>query len=171
MDIEKGKDVCQQSVYEKLYRTLAPLLHNFLLYKFQNSEHTEDTVQEAFFTLWKNCKKVTPELAKTYVYRVAQNLLIRRLSKDKSHTRYLEFQSKKEVEESPDFYVEYEELREKLKKAITQLPDGQREVFLMNRLDKKTYAEIADELELSVKAVEKRMHSALIKLRLICRNI
>ncbi|MEM6735491.1 MAG: sigma-70 family RNA polymerase sigma factor [Bacteroidota bacterium] len=171
MDKKEEKNVCKQTVYENIYRTIAPLLYKFLLYKFQNTEHTEDAVQEAFFTLWKNCKKVTPKLAKTYVYRVGQNLLIRRLKKDNSHRRYLGFQSRTSVEEDASFNLEYKELREKLKKAITALPNGQREVFLMNRLDKKTYVEIADELDLSVKAVEKRMHHALIKLRMICKNI
>jgi len=30
-------------------------------------------VQEAFLTLWKNCDKVMPDMAKAYLYRVAQN--------------------------------------------------------------------------------------------------
>jgi RNA polymerase sigma-70 factor (ECF subfamily) len=35
----------------------------------------------------------------------------------------------------------------------------------MNRIDKMTYKEIAESLELSVKAIEKRMHKALATLR------
>ncbi|MEM8940427.1 MAG: sigma-70 family RNA polymerase sigma factor [Bacteroidota bacterium] len=171
MDLNQEKNVCEHSVYENLYRSLVPTLHRFLLYKFPFREHVDDTIQEAFFILWKNCKKVTPELAKTYVYKVSQNLIIRKISKDKSHKRYLGFQSKSNVMESPEFYMEYKEMREKLKNAIADLPDGQREVFLMNRFDKKTYSEIANELGLSVKAVEKRMHNALIKLRIVCKNI
>jgi len=41
----------------------------------------------------------------------------------------------------------------------------------MHRFDQKTYAEIAEDLEVSVKAVEKRMHKALIKLRMICKKL
>ncbi|MEL7378209.1 MAG: sigma factor-like helix-turn-helix DNA-binding protein, partial [Bacteroidota bacterium] len=48
---------------------------------------------------------------------------------------------------------------------IEDLPEGQRTVFLMNRSDGKTYKEIAELLGLSVKAVEKRMHGALVHLR------
>ena len=131
----------------------------------------EDTVQEAFYTLWQNCKNVTSTLAKAYVYRVAQNQMIKRLEKDKVHRKYMSLQTKSEEEAGPDFFLEYNELSEKLKVAIEQLPDGQREVFLMNRFDNKTYAEIADELEVSVKAVEKRMHKALVKLRMICKKL
>ena len=35
----------------------------------------------------------------------------------------------------------------------------------MNRIEEMTYKEIADRLELSVKAVEKRMHGALGHIR------
>jgi len=41
----------------------------------------------------------------------------------------------------------------------------------MNRIEKLTYREIAERLELSVKAVEKRMHKALLELRKITPKI
>jgi RNA polymerase sigma-70 factor (ECF subfamily) len=53
----------------------------------------------------------------------------------------------------------------KLKKVIADLPEKQREVFLLSRIDKKKYSEISDMLGISVKAVEKRMSQALIVLR------
>jgi len=41
----------------------------------------------------------------------------------------------------------------------------------MNRIDKKKYREIAEELEISIKTVEKRMHKALKSLRQLYKNI
>jgi len=49
--------------------------------------------------------------------------------------------------------------------AIQNLNETQRVAFLMHRIDKKKYAEIAEELNISVKAVEKRIHLALLQLR------
>ncbi|NQZ77735.1 MAG: hypothetical protein HRT61_16770 [Ekhidna sp.] len=66
------------------------------MYKFQHTGRAEDTVQEAFYTLWQNCKEVTQDLAKAYLYRVAQNQMIKRLEKDKVHQKYMSFQSKSE---------------------------------------------------------------------------
>ena len=37
--------------------------------------------------------------------------------------------------------------------------------FAISRIDKKSYKEIAELLNISVKAVEKRMHGALLKMR------
>lgn len=168
--VEKD-NVCEQSVYERLFRSIAPDLRNFLVYKFQNVEYAEDAVQEAFYVLWQNCKEVTQELSKAYVFRVAQNQIMKVYEKSKVHRKYMDFQDNDKAEVAPDFELEYKELGDKLKVAIEQLPDGQREVFLLNRFEDKTYLQIAADLQVSVKAVEKRMHKALVKLRQICKKI
>ena len=72
---------------------------------------------------------------------------------------------KETTNESPEFIMEEKEFMDKLQNAISDLKDGQREVFLLNRIDKKTYKEISELLSISVKAVEKRMHLALKQLR------
>ncbi|MBT8311994.1 MAG: sigma-70 family RNA polymerase sigma factor, partial [Flavobacteriaceae bacterium] len=74
--------------------------------------------------------------------------------------------SRKEVShESPEFLMEEREYKEKLDRALAILPDNQRTVFLLNRIDGKKYAEIAEMEGVSVKAIEKRMHLALKTLR------
>lgn len=128
-------------------------------------------VQEAFYIMWQNCKKVSQELAKAYLYRVAQNQFIKLLDKDKVRSKYISLQDEQLDDQDPSFELEYQEMRSNLLSAIDQLPEGQREVFLMNRMDKLTYVEIAEVLGVSVKAVEKRMHKALVKLRKLCKNI
>ena len=59
----------------------------------------------------------------------------------------------------------------KLQNAIAKLTEGQRTCFLMHRIDGKKYSEIATILDISVKAVEKRMHLALIELRKEIKNL
>ena len=66
--------------------------------------------------------------------------------------------------ESPDYLLEFKEYRNALKLAIGSLPEKERIVFLMNRIDELTYHEIAKRLNISVKAVEKRLHKAIEKL-------
>ena len=60
---------------------------------------------------------------------------------------------------------EKEEYKEKLDNALNALPENQRTTFLLNRIDGKKYAEIAEMEEVSVKAIEKRMQLALKSLR------
>jgi RNA polymerase sigma-70 factor (ECF subfamily) len=61
--------------------------------------------------------------------------------------------------------LEEQEYKEKLERALAALPENQRTTFLLNRIDGKKYAEIADMEGVSVKAIEKRMHLALKSLR------
>ena len=61
--------------------------------------------------------------------------------------------------------MQYEELSNQYNVALKNLPEKQRIVFLMSRMDEMKYNEIADNLGLSIKAVEKRMKLALEYLR------
>ena len=67
--------------------------------------------------------------------------------------------------EDPEFLILESEFMEKLNAAISALPDKQREVFLMNRIEKLKYREIAEIQGVTQKAIEKLMHKALLKLR------
>lgn len=128
-------------------------------------------VQEAFLILWKNCEKVLPDMAKAYLYRVAQNQMLKQVDKDKVKQKHIQFIAKTTNNEDPQFQMEFSEFDLRVQNAINQLSEGQREVFLLNRIEKKTYNEIAEMLNVSVKAVEKRMHKALLKIKAIHKNI
>ena len=56
----------------------------------------------------------------------------------------------------------------RLQETLADLDEKSRLVFLMNRIDELTYAQIADNQGISVKAVEKRMSKAIafLKVRL-----
>lgn len=158
-------DTCSQAVFDSIFKSVAPLLRNFLYAKYRDLEKANDMVQEAFLALWKNCSKVLPDMAKAYLFKVAQNQMLKSLDKEKTKEKHIQFIYKSSHIETPQFQLEFSEFDRKVQNAIQALPDGQREVFLMNRIEKMTYNEIAEVLEVSVKAVEKRMHKALQKLR------
>ncbi|MCB0519384.1 MAG: RNA polymerase sigma factor [Lewinellaceae bacterium] len=166
------KDVCQEPVFQELFFAHARHVRNFLYYKGANASESEDLMQEAFLRMWRDCAKVPFEKARGFLFAVAGNLF---LDAKKHEQVVLRFQRLQPVEtqedETPQFQLETRELQDRLEKAIAQLPENQRIVFLMNRMDKMTYADIADHLDLSVKAVEKRMSKALVELRQILKGI
>ena len=49
--------------------------------------------------------------------------------------------------------------------TIQRMPEQRRRVFVMSRVQKKTHAEIADELNLSVRTVERHIYLALSELK------
>lgn len=159
-------EVCKESVFSIFFNNHVKPLRNFLLYKFGNQEHAEDITQEVFIKLWQNCKDVPLEKAKSYIYTIANNASLNVIAHEKVKLNYQKSNSQDEsFNENPEFLLEENQFKDKLLSAIERINETQRIAFLMNRIDGKKYAEIAEELGISVKAVEKRIHLALVELR------
>ncbi|WP_256437882.1 RNA polymerase sigma factor [Aquimarina sp. U1-2] len=172
--MDEKDSTCNEKVFDHFFRSHAKLLRNYLYYKFGNLDQAEDIVQDAFIKLWKNCSKVHLDKAKSYVYTVATNLGISRARHEKVKFNYKDYILHRNTgitNESPEFIALEKEYMQKLKQAIAELPERQREVFLLSRIDKKTYKEIAEISNVSVKAIEKLMHKALATLRKTIGNI
>jgi len=157
-------NVCEEEVYSNLFRANSKTVFNYIYYKFGNEEKAYDAVQEAFVKLWENCAKVAPDKAKAYVYTIANNLYLNVIKAEKVRLKHADKVNNTNYE-SPDYLMEENEFREKLNKVLDALPENQRTTFLLNRIDGKKYAEIAEMEGVSVKAIEKRMHLALKTLR------
>ncbi|WP_367592026.1 RNA polymerase sigma factor [Aquimarina sp. 2201CG1-2-11] len=168
---QSSKSVCDQIVFTKLFESHAESVRNFIYYKCGDKQQAEDVMQEAFIKLWDNCKKVIFEKSKGFLCTVANNLFLNQVARKKVRLEYTKLPHRNSNIESPDFIMEEKEFMDKLQAAIAELSEAQREVFLLNRIDKKTYNEIAEMLGISVKAVEKRMHNALKQLRKLVKNI
>ena len=164
MSATTDDNVCKEEVFNVLFRDNSKTVFNYIYYKFGNEEKAYDAVQEAFIKLWEKCAKGTPEKAKSYVYTVANNLYLNVIKAEKVRMKYAD-KTLKSTHESPEFILEESEFKEKLEKALDALPENQRTVFLLNRIDGKKYAEIAEMEGVGVKAIEKRMHLALKTLR------
>jgi len=166
-----NNSVCNESIFNKVFDNNSESLRNYLYYQCKNIQQAEDLVQNAFIKLWNNCKKVIFDKAKGFLYAVAKNEFYNQVAHQKIVLNYAKTSVKNINNETPEFIIEEREFGEKLQAAINALPDGQREVFLLNRIDKKTYREIAEMLNVSQKAIEKRMHKALVKMRKLVKNI
>lgn len=159
-------NVCEEKVYQELFLNLGKSLRDFLFYKSGNLETANDLMQDAFFKLWEKCKDIPYEKAKSFVFTAGNNLFLNTVKSQKVRLNYKKnFATSSENKEDPAYQMEEKEFKAKLDDAIANLPEGQREVFLLNRINKMTYKEIAESLGVSQKAVEKRMSKALLKLK------
>jgi RNA polymerase sigma factor (sigma-70 family) len=158
--------VCQEQVFSTIFKTHVKSIRSYLFFKFGNQEQAFDATQDAFIKLWENCSEVSLEKAKSYLYKVANNLSLNQIAHQKVILKY-ETQSNSNAmnQENPEFLLEESQFKEKLQLAISNLTEAQRTAFLLNRIENKKYAEIAEMLGISIKAVEKRIHGALVSLR------
>lgn len=159
-------ETCNKIIFSTFFKSHAKSLRNFLFYKYGNKDQADDLTQEAFIKLWQNCAAVPIEKAKSYIYTIANNNSLNEIAHQKVVLEYEKnFTGLDKTNENPEFILEEKEFKSKLLKSIENLNETQRVAFLMHRIDGKKYSEIADELNISVKAVEKRIHLALVELR------
>ncbi|MCK5367631.1 MAG: sigma-70 family RNA polymerase sigma factor, partial [Cyclobacteriaceae bacterium] len=104
---------------------------------------------------------------KSYLFQGVYN---RSLNYIRDHKKLIQFdtpQSDAELGkymESRD-HLESSEAESRINRALDDLPDKCREIFLMNRFDGLKYREIAKKLDISIKTVETQMSRALKTLR------
>ena len=157
--------ICEEQLFERFYKKHSKSLHDFLYYKFGDHLNPQDKVQEAFIKLWQNCSKVTPDKAKSFLFTTANNLMLNAVAHKKVVLKYEKLPQKSSTNESPEFVLQEKEFHKKLQNALANLTEAQRVAFLMNRVEGKRFKEIAKLLDISTKAVEKRIYGALKKLR------
>lgn len=171
MKVDSKENVCEEKLFNVLFETHSKDLYNYLYYKYGSNNNPNDLVQEAFIKLWDNCHKVVFEKARSFLFTVANNQMLSDLAKKKTALKYAEVKPTSHTHETPEFIIEEKEYSQRLEEAIAELSEEQRSTFLLNRIEGKKHQEIADMLGVSKKTVEKRIYTALAKLRAKVDNI
>ncbi|MGL2963299.1 RNA polymerase sigma factor [Flavobacterium sp. RSB2_4_14] len=166
MENTNPKSVCDEIVFSHFFKDNVKSLRNYLYYKFGNEEKANDIAQDSFIKLWENCKNVPLEKAKSFLFTIATNASLNDIAHQKVVLKYTQNSTSDKINnENPEYLIEENQFKYKLEKAIDKLTEAQRVAFLLNRIEGKKYHEIAVMLNISVKAVEKRIHGALVTLR------
>jgi RNA polymerase sigma-70 factor (family 1) len=147
--------------FKQFYTEAMPQVRTFIHAKCKDLELAQDIAQESFVKLWNNKEKIELPKAKSYLFTVANNLFYDHTRHQKVVHNYESIYRVDRDHVDPQYQIEMQEFKQKLDRTIDSMPDGVREVFLLSRVEKMTYAQIADSLELTVKAIEKRMQRAL----------
>lgn len=151
--------------FKSCFNELFDAVRNYIYYRCNDRELATDIAQEAFIKIWEKDFIYHPQKTKGLVYKIANELWINQYRKSVSAKKYLLTLSHDALKTDNNQDLEYIELKEKYEATLSTLPLNQREVFLMSRMEDLTYKEIAERLDIGVKAVEKRMSLALKELR------
>lgn len=147
--------------FKIIYNEYFDAIRRYIYYRCGNQEVATDISQESFITVWEKQFDYHPNKTKSLLYKIALDKYLTHYRRGKVEEKYLKEVKLGFVEGSEDNSLEYEELKNHYEKTLAKLPEKQREVFLMSRLEELTYREISERLEIGVKAVEKRMSLAL----------
>lgn len=163
--IKDLKNICNTSIFREVFEKYHKDVKRFIFFKTKDTALTDDIVQDAFVKLWDQCKEAKYETVKNYLFTIANNLFLNIAKHNQVIDKHQKGFVHEDNNETPEFLYIENEFYQSLQNAIAGLTEKQREVFMLSRMEKKKYKEIADELNISVKAVEKRMHTALIALK------
>lgn len=140
-------------------------LRNYIYYRCGDAELATDIAQDVFMKLWEKQLVKPPNELIGLLYKMAKDAFISKYRRQKTEQEFIARPPDKDQSQSPEEELSYKELKTSYERALKEMPEIQREVFLMSRNEELKYYEIADRLELSIKAVEKRMKNALQFLR------
>jgi RNA polymerase sigma-70 factor (ECF subfamily) len=143
-------------------------LMQFLTYKVQCAETATDLTQETYLRVARHRKADTIENMRAYLFRIANNLALDHL---RSRARLLQRDAGPVTDDficeapEPETVLANRQQLEMLEQIIYGLPPKCREVFLMCRVEGKSYTEIGDALGISPRTVESHMRKALEQIR------
>jgi len=154
-----------QADFDKVFLNWYYQVRNSVYYKTGNMQEAEDITQETFLKIWEKRDTIRKETIGPLLYKISRNLFLNSVEHTKVTLKFSSGRSDDRYSDSPEFELEVQEFDKKLQDSLSELDEKQRTVFLMNRIDDLTYAQIAENLGLSVKAIEKRMSKAMAFLK------
>ena len=133
--------------------------------RFVGIDEAEEIVQDTMMWLWDNKQTLIPgKSIKALLLRIVHNKALNRIKHNNVLSRVhqqIEYNLREQFD-SPDMYLSTE-LTELLERALEKLPNNLREVFILSRVERLSYKEIAERLGITVKSVDNR-HSRTMKI-------
>ena len=157
-----------ERAFKKLFDHYYPRFLRVACYHVKHEEIAEEVVMDVFLKLWKYRKKL-PEISHfiNYVYTAVKNQSLNYIKKNKVPLDSLE-------DIGPCTLVEYlepeklflgRELARQIEAAVSNLPPRCQLIYRMVREDGLKYREVADALDISLKAVENQLLIAMKRVR------
>jgi len=161
----------EQEAYEYIFRTYYNSLCRYAVTFLREPNIAEEMVQDCFCTLYLKRKSLQiNQSLKFYLFQMVRNRCLNHLKQEKIRQGKLALLHE-DLRNREDFFdlvsdaSRNHELQKKIRAAVEQLPQQCRKVFELGKYSGLSYPEIANELEVSVKTVEKHMSKALSILR------
>lgn len=152
------------TAFEMLFRTYYQPLCNYAYTFVQDRDEAEEIVQSAFLSVWEKRESLEIRTAvKPYLYAMVRNACLNVIKHEKIKQLHVEGElamAERSIE-SVSRTVMASELEGRIGNAMEKLPGQCRLIFKLSRFEELKYAEIAAQLNISVKTVENQMGKAL----------
>lgn len=154
--------------FEILYHRYKVVLTASILKLVKSPELAEDLLQDAFVKLWEYRSRLDEhQEIGAYLYRIAVNLVydtFRKASKDKKVFEEV-FSAMLYAQLRVEDPILVQEEKDLLLAAIVQLPPKRREVFILCKIESKSYEEVSAQLNISLSTINDHIYKANLFLK------
>jgi RNA polymerase sigma-70 factor (ECF subfamily) len=164
----------EEKAFRMIYNEYALKLFSVAYNSTKSAAVAEEIVQEVFVSLWINRKAlVITSSIKGYLLGAIRNKAFDYLDKQIVRNRYKNnvIKTGTTSDNSTEETIEFDDLNVAIKKEIQTLPKTTRHIFILSRFKGFSNSEIAEEYEVSVKAVEYHLTKALKHLRVYLKHV
>ena len=166
--LKAGNDDVQ--AFEHIFRRFEKAIFSYMFRMCRNRELSEDYTQDVFLRLWKNREKYKPTgKFSSYLYQIAHNYYLNETIRKKIKVSPLpveeadSFVMTSNSEANPLDKLVEKEFSDLVEGILAEIPEPQREVFILCRFHKLKYKEISEILDIPVRTVESRLLAATQK--------
>lgn len=157
--------------FSHLFRLYHPVLCQHAFRFVHDQEMARDLVADVFTHFWQHKSYRNVETSyRAYLFRAVRFKAVSQLRHQQVHQQFVKIHPNAQSDETVEQLLHEQDLLHYIEQTLDRLPPRCRQVFTMSRFDEKTYAEIARELSISVKAVEAHVSKALAAFRIALRD-
>jgi len=163
-----------QKALEQLFAIYFSRLNDFAGKVVKDDVISQDIVQEVFVKIWEKRSEIEPINLEAFLFRLVRNrcidyikhlkVITNRMQEIQINSKYEELYRIDFVGDEPYVLIE-QELKQKIEKTINSLPERCREVFILSRINGLKNKEIAEQLNINIKNVERHLSRALQSFR------
>ena len=155
-------EVAFRYLFEHYYPSLCLFAKRFI----DDRETREDIVQEVFFRLWDKRKQITVmSSAQNYLLTSVRNLCLNYLRRQETQQSFEKSLFDQPEDEEGDRLIQLRELEKLLEQTLAMLPPEYRLAFELNRMEGKSLDEVAQQMGVSIRTVERYRDKAIALLQ------
>lgn len=159
--------------FNYVYKQYAPKIYIRLIKLVKDTNIAEELLQDVFLKIWRNRSKI--DISRgfiSFINHIADNLaidLFRKVQRDKKLQIEI-WASAVELYYHTEEYMISKETKQILDNAINSLSPRKKEILILNKIQNKSYKEIAEDLNISVSTVSNQLVSAIKDIKLFIQK-
>jgi RNA polymerase sigma-70 factor (ECF subfamily) len=170
MNIEEEKERLLELVqgnkkaFELMYGFYRPQLYGYVFKMVRSHEVSQEIFQDIFIRIWKQREQIDVDQSfRSYLYTIAQNLVydyFKKVASDRNKIEAFKLHYAKSSANNIEENIGFKEARDHLEDILSMIPEKCRQVYVLCKLEGRSYQEVAKLLNISMATVNNHIVKA-----------